>query len=105
MNKLITGTAIATMLAAIPAFAADEAGMDEANAQSSSEFSEILNQEGQNREPGENGFQGKPVVEGPADWSNVHASGSSDAGSAASGESTGEAGLETEPNLETESDR
>lgn len=96
MNKLITGTAIATMLAAVPAFAADKAAMDEANTQSSSEFSEVLNQEGQNREPGDNGFQGKPVVEGPAEWTDVHASGSSDTGSAASGESTGEAGLETE---------
>lgn len=98
MNKILTGCAIAGMLAVVPALAADkDAGMDTKGA---SDFSEILKQEGQNREPGEDGtFQGKPVVEGPADWSHIRAD---TAGGSASGASSGEAGQESgaEPELE-----
>lgn len=78
MQKIMTGVAIATLLAIAPAVAKEDKA---ANAQQSEIWNEnkkMLEQEGQNREPGEDGmFQGKPVVQGPAKWDSVYASGAS----------------------------
>jgi hypothetical protein len=79
MKKLITGIALAALLGAAPAVAKDKRAkaMDEAGGAQSAAMDENAN-----REKNEDGtFQGKPVVQGPADWS-----------SAASGASSGEAG-------------
>jgi hypothetical protein len=84
MKKLITGIALAALLGAAPALAKDKRAKamdDEAGAGKSA-----ATQEDANRLQNEDGtFQGKPVVQGPADWS-----------SAASGASTGEAGSHKE---------
>ncbi len=96
MTKVLMGVALAAALAIAPAMA-KEKNKNALKGQESQQ-SDILKQEGQNREPlGDGTFQGKPVVEGPADW---HKGGSADAGSAsssganssASGASSGEAG-------------
>lgn len=85
MTKLLLCAATAALLAVLPAMAEKKS----ATSKGASAQSELLQQEGQNREPGEDGtFQGKPVVEGPADWSSVHMDGAP----ASSGASSGEAG-------------
>lgn len=87
MIKLSTGIAAALLLAALPATAKDKT-TKHMKSDLTPEQSQILKQEGQNREPGEGGtFQGKPVVEGPANWKSVHAG-----SSASTGTSSGEAG-------------
>lgn len=69
MTKLMMGVALAAVMAATPALAKSKSESMKSDAPASK--SDILKQEGQNREPGPNGtFQGKPVVEGPAHWSN-----------------------------------
>lgn len=90
MNKLLTSVAVAALMAAVPAIAQDAAKDDQR--QVWAENQEMLEQEGQNREPGPDGtFQGKPVVEGPADWKGKVGSASDD-DSATTGSSTGESG-------------
>jgi hypothetical protein len=87
MRRIIL-TTIGLLLAAAPVAALDKSG----NAKDDvwEQNSKLLKQEGQNREPGEDGtFQGKPVVQGPADWSGIAAS-RSDSGT--TGTSAGEAG-------------
>lgn len=95
MKKIITGVAIATMWATVPALAADK--MDQGNEPQN----QSLNNEGMDtRHKSEDGtLQGKPVVEGPAEWTDLHASGSRDADSSASGASSGEAGQGSESDL------
>ena len=82
MSKLQI-VAIASLLAIVPAAAnAKNEGPDKTWDQ----YSDLLTQKGQNREPGPNGtFQGKPVVKGPANWH-------TQSGTSSSGASTGEAG-------------
>jgi hypothetical protein len=87
MIRILTGAALALALAVAPAMAISKSESKMKN-QESNNASDILKQEGQNREPGPDGtFQGKPVVQGPADWSK---SGSAD--SSSSGASSGESG-------------
>lgn len=85
MSKVITAIAAATVLAIVPAAAKDKSAKSGGD-KVWNENKELLQQEGQNREPGPDGtFQGKPVVQGPADWH-------SKMGGASSGASSGEAG-------------
>lgn len=87
MIKLTIGVAAAVLLVVAPAMAKDKSKKN-MKSDLPQEQSEMLKTEGQNREPGDNGtFQGKPVVEGPANWKSVHAG-----SSASSGSSSGEAG-------------
>ncbi len=76
---------IAAMLLLVPVTAnAKNEGIDKTWDQ----YSDLLTQKGQNREPGPDGtFQGKPVVKGPANW---HVQ----SGTSSTGSSTGEAGHE-----------
>ena len=72
MIKLTIGVAAAVLLAVAPAMAKEKT-TKHMKSDLSQEQSEMLKTEGQNREPGENGtFQGKPVVEGPANWKSAH---------------------------------
>lgn len=87
MKTFLNAVAVALVAAAvaIPATAKNKTTKNEEPAA----HSERLQEDKQTREPGEAGtFQGKPVVQGPADWSSVHAGGAP----ASSGASTGEAG-------------
>lgn len=87
MIKLTIGVAAAVLLAVAPAMAKEKT-TKHMKSDLSQEQSEMLKTEGQNREPGENGtFQGKPVVEGPANWKSAHTG-----SSASSGSSSGDAG-------------
>ena len=84
-NMFALGLILSAALITAPAMAKDSAHM---KSSLTKEQSAMINSKGQNREPGENGtFQGKPVVEGPANW---HSAAPSDGGS--SGASSGEAG-------------
>lgn len=77
--------AIATLLAFAPLTANAK---NEGAYKTWDQYSDILTQKGQNREPGPDGtFQGKPVVKGPANW---HAQ----SDSSTTGSSTGEGGQE-----------
>ncbi|MBX9862244.1 MAG: hypothetical protein K2Y42_05775 [Hyphomicrobium sp.] len=60
------GLILSAALITAPAMAKDAAHM---KSSLTKEQSDMINSKGQNREPGANGtFQGKPVVEGPANW-------------------------------------
>lgn len=86
MNKLLTGVAALALLVATPTIAAEKSAKSAAG-DSGSDLSEMLKSEGQNREPGEDGtFQGKPVVEGPADFSDLAPTGADSSAGASSGE-------------------
>jgi len=86
MRHVITGLALIAALGAAPAIAKDKNALK----QTTTEQSGSATQENANREKNDDGtFQGKPVVQGPADWSSAAAPGS---GSASSGASSGEAG-------------
>jgi hypothetical protein len=79
------GLILSAAVIAAPAIAKEKAQM---KSSLTKEQSAMINSKGQNREPGDNGtFQGKPVVQGPANW---HNAAPSDSGS--SGASTGESG-------------
>jgi hypothetical protein len=87
MSRVIIGVATAVLLAAVPAVAKEKAAKATGGDRVWNENKELLEQEGQNREPGPDGtFQGKPVVAGPADWH------SKMGGDASAGASSGEAG-------------
>jgi hypothetical protein len=80
MKTLILGVALAALLSAAPAIAKDKQSLKGSDAQQSS----AMDQENANRTQNPDGtFQGKPVVQGPADWHNS---------SASSGASSGESG-------------
>lgn len=97
MHKIIAGVAIAAVWAAVPAFAADKMGA-ETDTGAGTQSQALGNMGEDTRHKGEDGsLQGKPVVKGPADWSHARAPGGSDAGSASSGESAGEAGQDADP--------
>jgi hypothetical protein len=82
MKKMVMGIAIAALCAG-PAMAKDKRAMKEPGSKQSTSLSE----EDQNRLQNKDGtLQGKPVVQGPADWSSVNAD------SASSGASSGDAG-------------
>ncbi len=82
MRKLMLGVALVSVMGAAPALAADKKAKAD-----SKESSATISKENQNRVQNEDGtFQGKPVVEGPAKWSNM------ESGAASSGASSGEAG-------------
>ncbi len=82
MRHAITGLALVAALGAAPAIAKDK------KAKQTTEQSGAASQENANREMNPDGtFQGKPVVECPADWKSAAAP---DSGS--SGASSGEAG-------------
>ncbi|MGE0023007.1 MAG: hypothetical protein AB7S70_05170 [Hyphomicrobium sp.] len=87
MRHVITGLALIAALGAAPAIAKDKKALKQTTTEQSGG---AASQENANREMNEDGtFQGKPVVEGPADWSSAAAPGS---GAASSGASSGEAG-------------
>jgi hypothetical protein len=95
MSKVLMSVAIAAVLAIAPAAMAKEKEKKALKSEGSQQMSEILKQEGQNREPlGDGTFQGKPVVEGPADWSKG-GSGSASSGGADTGASSGASGGES----------
>jgi hypothetical protein len=79
MKKLIAGIALAALLGATPSMAKDKRAkaMDETGGAKAAAVDENANRE----KNADGTFQGKPVVQGPADWS-----------SAAAGASSGEAG-------------
>jgi hypothetical protein len=80
--------AAASLLAVAPAVDKDKASGGDSTW---NENKKMLQQEGQNREPGPNGtFQGKPVVAGPADWHSKL--GSASDSDASAGASSGEGG-------------
>lgn len=84
MNRMIVGAALIAALGASPVIAKDKALKDQGAQKSSS-----ISKEDQNRFQNPDGtFQGKPVVQGPANWKSA-ASGS---GSASTGASSGESG-------------
>lgn len=86
MNRMIVGAALIAALGASPVIAKDKALKDQGAQKSSS-----ISQEDQNRFQNPDGtFQGKPVVQGPANWKSA-ASGSG-SGSASTGASSGESG-------------
>lgn len=87
MKTLVMGAALAALLSAAPAIAKEKTGLKGKEPQQSSK---MLDQENANRLQNDDGtFQGKPVVQGPADWSSSASSGASsgEAGSGSSGES------------------
>ncbi|WP_072392514.1 hypothetical protein [Hyphomicrobium sp. CS1GBMeth3] len=89
MTKLFASIAIASMMAVYPVHAQEAQSAGESKIWD--ENKEMLEQQAQNREPGDDGdFQGKPVVKGPADWHGKV--GSVSEGSATTGASSGEAG-------------
>ena len=107
MRTAMMGVALIAALAAAPAIAKEKKALkDEGMKQSSS-----ISQEDQNREQNADGtFQGKPVVQGPAKWTNLESSGSASTGAssgetgsaspgASSGASSGEAGTAPEGGL------
>lgn len=78
MKRLFIGAALAAFALTVPALAADKKASSLKNQESSA-------QENANREKNDDGtFQGKPVVQGPANWND----------SASTGSSSGEAGAE-----------
>jgi hypothetical protein len=80
MKTLVIGAVLAALLSAAPAIAKDKQSLKGKEPQQSS----AMDQENANRTQNPDGtFQGKPVVQGPADWHNS---------SASSGASSGEAG-------------
>ncbi len=81
MRQILLGASLIAALAAAPAIAKEKQALkNDAMKQSGS-----ISQENQNREQNPDGtFQGKPVVQGPAHWTNM------DPG--ATGESSGESG-------------
>jgi hypothetical protein len=88
IKKFGASIALATLMAVVPAVA-KEKGAKMGDDKVWNENKKMLQQEGQNREPGEDGmFQGKPVVQGPANWHGKVSSG----GDASAGASSGEAG-------------
>jgi hypothetical protein len=81
MRHVLLGASLIAALAAAPAIAKEKLALkSEGSKQSSS-----ISQEDQNRFQNPDGtFQGKPVVQGPAKWSNMEPG--------ATGESSGESG-------------
>ena len=78
---MVAALAATTLFAAVPTMAKDNKALKEHGSRESTSVS----QEDANRHLDKDGtFQGKPVVQGPADWSG--------AGSASSGSSSGESG-------------
>jgi hypothetical protein len=82
MKTLIMGAALAALLSAAPAIAKDKQSLKSTEPHQSS----AMAQENANRTQNPDGtFQGKPVVQGPADWHNSSASSGASSGEAGSG--------------------
>jgi hypothetical protein len=89
MRRLMVGVALVAALGALPAYAKDKPALKTQAATSAG----AVTKENENRFRNEDGtFQGKPVVEGPANWK------SASSGSASTGASSGESGSEMMPN-------
>jgi hypothetical protein len=88
MKNVVIGVALAALLSVTPAALAKDKS---AKALKSQDAEQSSMDENANRGKNDDGtFQGKPVVQGPADWSGVHSS-------ASAGSSSGEGGSSEMP--------
>lgn len=89
MRHLMVGVAVAAALGAAPVYAKDKPALKTHSAASAG----AISKQDENRFRNEDGtFQGKPVVEGPANWKSA-----SSGSSASTGASSGESGADMMP--------
>ena len=88
MRHLILGAALVAALGAAPAIAAEKPAMKSGSSQPAQSHAEYKTDTMLQNEDGT--LQGKPVVEGPADWSSLRPD------SASTGASSGESGSASE---------